>query len=174
MAQAEPSLPAIPTKAEFCKAHHITQNWDLQSTPHHTGLGTEDILKGWLWALLAVLKKTDTVSQHNGKFWPLVPKSLILLPFLSLSDALRIAWSPLTPFSFYLSVHLSLPSCPYPPKILVNLSVGLYHPHTRPWWGHPLHHPISRKQPAPLVHNIIYYRPGRLHLMDKLPLLLLL
>lgn len=58
-------------------------------------------------------------------------------------------------------------------NILVNLSVGLCHSHTRPWWGHRLHHAISRKHPAPLMHNIIYYRPGRLHLMKKLPLLLL-
>lgn len=68
-----------------------------------------------------------------------------------------------------ISSLLSLPA-----NVLVSLYVALSHPHTRPHWGHPLHHPVSKKQPDPLVHNIIYYRPSRLHLTDSQPLIHLL
>lgn len=99
-------------RADICKAHS-------------TGLGTEEVCKGWLWTLLAAPKQTDPGRSIQWKILALSPHLSFSASFsfslLSLSDRLTIVWPSPPPtqsptvcpsISSLLSLPLNILLCP--------------------------------------------------------------
>lgn len=112
--------------------------------------------------------QVNTVANVEAQS-PSLFSYFLVFSLLSLSDALTVAWSLPTPTQSPTVCPSTSSVLSFPPNVVVHLSVGLSHLTQCLTENIPCMTPISETQPAPMVHNVIYYRPGRLHFPDKLP-----
>lgn len=95
---------------------------------HSTGIGAEEVLLGWLWSFLAVLKETDPGRSAQWQILALSSPSLssCFLFFLSpASLTLTVAWSPPTPIQPPVVCPSIFSLFSLPPDVLACLSAFL-------------------------------------------------